>query len=56
MKSAGLIVAALLTGAMGWIGTACVAHLYQDHLLVDGIRINLQQQQQQRPPAPKTDP
>jgi len=52
-KFAAAIFGCLFVGGMGWIGTACLGHLYQDHVLVDQIRTNIAaQQQQQRPQQP----
>jgi hypothetical protein len=47
-----LLLASAVFGAGGFAASSCVGHLYSDHLLVDALRANIQQQQaQQAKPA-----
>ena len=52
-KFTAAILGCLFVGGMGWIGTACLGHLYQDHQLVDQIRNNIAAQQRPSEPKPQ---
>lgn len=44
---------ALTVGVLGVLLTLAAWHVYEDHLLIDAVRVNLQQQAQQAMAKPK---
>ncbi len=43
-------------GLLGMLAALAGWHLYQDHLLIDAVRVNIEQSQRAKPPAPPVTP
>lgn len=50
VKTAAFYLSTLIVAALGWFSSSCAWHLYNDHLLIDALRQDLQRQQQPQKP------